>query len=281
MAASDFTLCRGDPQVAWGLVVDADAIVSSVEADSPVANARLPLGARITHTNGATTLTGSAFAAAAAAPALQLRVTAVLPRAGVRPAPSASPVDRRVVQFVDGLERERWKEYTMRRHDGAELWGFTLDTGRRVMSVVPSGPADSAGVIAGVRISTVGGAACSSGEEVVRALASRGLEEIRIGAQVPASLAPAQEARDIALVVSVSSAEKDATARGAAAATSPAAGDALAGADVNDCAVCISSPRNVYFRPCGHVCVCSACAAQLAQCPVCRGAVAERLPAFL
>jgi len=39
------------------------------------------------------------------------------------------------------------------------------------------------------------------------------------------------------------------------------------------CVVCLWRPKNTALLPCGHVCACPACAAALAECPVCRAAV--------
>lgn len=49
-----------------------------------------------------------------------------------------------------------------------------------------------------------------------------------------------------------------------------------------ECVVCLQ-PAGPWamLRPCGHVCVCGECARALDRCPVCRGAIAERLKAFI
>lgn len=55
-----------------------------------------------------------------------------------------------------------------------------------------------------------------------------------------------------------------------------------AAASARECVVCMQpAERWVLLRPCGHVCACAACALVLARCPVCRGAIAGRLAAFL
>jgi len=36
------------------------------------------------------------------------------------------------------------------------------------------------------------------------------------------------------------------------------------------CCCCMTSPRDVLFDPCGHVCACEECARKLDACPVCR-----------
>ena len=36
------------------------------------------------------------------------------------------------------------------------------------------------------------------------------------------------------------------------------------------CSVCMDSPTNTVFTPCGHACVCKKCSRPLKQCPLCR-----------
>ena len=71
------------------------------------------------------------------------------------------------------------------------------------------------------------------------------------------------------------------------AAAGPVAGPA-AGPAAEPCCICMASPKDTILLPCGHVCVCSTCAALLeAQgidgepegvylCPVCRTRVTSR-----
>ncbi|XP_054258591.1 mitochondrial E3 ubiquitin protein ligase 1-like [Macrosteles quadrilineatus] len=48
------------------------------------------------------------------------------------------------------------------------------------------------------------------------------------------------------------------------------------------CIVCQDNPREVIMLPCGHLCVCEDCSAQLGStCPVCRAHIATRAAAFL
>eukprot|EP01105_Mastigella_eilhardi_P024203 TRINITY_DN6277_c0_g1_i1.p1 TRINITY_DN6277_c0_g1~~TRINITY_DN6277_c0_g1_i1.p1 ORF type:complete len:303 (-),score=97.04 TRINITY_DN6277_c0_g1_i1:90-998(-) len=50
-----------------------------------------------------------------------------------------------------------------------------------------------------------------------------------------------------------------------------------------ECVVCLARPRECAFCPCGHLCVCSACAVQLPRgspCPVCRATVAGTMRVF-
>ncbi|MBT9559837.1 MAG: protein kinase, partial [Myxococcales bacterium] len=48
----------------------------------------------------------------------------------------------------------------------------------------------------------------------------------------------------------------------------------------HECVLCLDAQRSTAFVPCGHVCCCADCAEDVAQCPVCRGAVQERLKVF-
>jgi hypothetical protein len=51
------------------------------------------------------------------------------------------------------------------------------------------------------------------------------------------------------------------------------------------CVVCFDAPNDHAIVPCGHVCVCEACAEQLTKtrtpmCPVCRGPIRETMTVF-
>jgi len=46
------------------------------------------------------------------------------------------------------------------------------------------------------------------------------------------------------------------------------------------CVVCLDAPRAVLFMPCGHAVACAACSGAVADCPVCRQPVAQRVRAF-
>merc|ERR1719513_274195 len=48
----------------------------------------------------------------------------------------------------------------------------------------------------------------------------------------------------------------------------------------NECTICMDAVRNVVFLPCGHVCSCSKCAAKLAQCPICRAQIDQKVRIF-
>jgi hypothetical protein len=51
------------------------------------------------------------------------------------------------------------------------------------------------------------------------------------------------------------------------------------------CVVCFDAPKEYAIVPCGHQCVCEACAEQLTKtrtpmCPVCRGPIRETMKVF-
>ena len=48
-----------------------------------------------------------------------------------------------------------------------------------------------------------------------------------------------------------------------------------------ECKICMASQVQAVLVPCGHLCACWACAAQLASCPVCRTAVQQRVRTFV
>jgi len=43
------------------------------------------------------------------------------------------------------------------------------------------------------------------------------------------------------------------------------------------CCVCLTNPIETLIQPCSHFCVCGECAATLESCPICRGAIKNRL----
>lgn len=80
-------------------------------------------------------------------------------------------------------------------------------------------------------------------------------------------------------IKSIFGAVSSSTAGGAMGEQQAAAGDAPAALMGSDCVVCLSEPSTHAPLPCGHMCLCAACANQLARqstkCPVCRGPVIE------
>jgi hypothetical protein len=53
----------------------------------------------------------------------------------------------------------------------------------------------------------------------------------------------------------------------------------------DQCVVCFDAPKEYVIVPCGHQCVCGACAEQLTKtrtptCPVCRGPIRETMKVF-
>jgi hypothetical protein len=56
-------------------------------------------------------------------------------------------------------------------------------------------------------------------------------------------------------------------------------------AEETQCVVCFDAPKDHIIVPCGHMCVCEACAEQLTNtrtpmCPVCRGPIRETMKVF-
>eukprot|EP00758_Cryptobia_borreli_P002387 Tbor_TRINITY_DN2995_c0_g1::TRINITY_DN2995_c0_g1_i1::g.1104::m.1104 len=49
----------------------------------------------------------------------------------------------------------------------------------------------------------------------------------------------------------------------------------------NTCCICLERPKNCFFLPCGHVCVCMSCSAACAECPLCRSRLTDKFQAFL
>ncbi len=44
-----------------------------------------------------------------------------------------------------------------------------------------------------------------------------------------------------------------------------------------ECSICLDRPRSAAFAPCGHLTACTACAAKMKTCPICRAAVESTL----
>jgi hypothetical protein len=47
------------------------------------------------------------------------------------------------------------------------------------------------------------------------------------------------------------------------------------------CVVCCERPKSCVFYPCKHQCCCASCAAKCQECPVCRGAIQDRISPFV
>ena len=47
------------------------------------------------------------------------------------------------------------------------------------------------------------------------------------------------------------------------------------------CVVCLSAERNVLLLPCKHLVLCSACAAKVSVCPLCRSVVQDTVACWL
>lgn len=48
-------------------------------------------------------------------------------------------------------------------------------------------------------------------------------------------------------------------------------------AEETECAVCLSSPKETVFVPCGHYYCCAVCSQRLDKCPICRSVVSRRI----
>jgi len=48
-------------------------------------------------------------------------------------------------------------------------------------------------------------------------------------------------------------------------------------AEESDCAICLSSPKDTVFAPCGHYYCCSSCSVHLKICPICRGNIVAKV----
>ncbi|KAH3765682.1 E3 ubiquitin-protein ligase RNF34 [Pelomyxa schiedti] len=75
--------------------------------------------------------------------------------------------------------------------------------------------------------------------------------------------------------------EKPSTSN-AEASSSSSSGDTVdASADIEtSCKICLDRPVNVVLLRCGHLCVCSVCAAVLRDCPICRQRIQEVVKVF-
>jgi ubiquitin-protein ligase len=53
------------------------------------------------------------------------------------------------------------------------------------------------------------------------------------------------------------------------------------GSDDKDCVICLCVLKDTVLVPCGHFCVCSSCAANVSNCPMCRTVIQFRQKVFL
>ena len=58
-------------------------------------------------------------------------------------------------------------------------------------------------------------------------------------------------------------------------------GGERAGNEESECVVCLVNAKTQLLWPCGHVCVCTGCAAQVKACPVCRSHITETIRAYV
>ncbi|XP_077441953.1 E3 ubiquitin-protein ligase LRSAM1 isoform X2 [Vanacampus margaritifer] len=57
----------------------------------------------------------------------------------------------------------------------------------------------------------------------------------------------------------------------------PSAPSPMEGPGSSECVVCMETGAQVIFLPCGHVCCCQVCSDALQNCPLCRGAISQRI----
>uniref|UniRef100_A0A3Q2XB28 Leucine rich repeat and sterile alpha motif containing 1 n=1 Tax=Hippocampus comes TaxID=109280 RepID=A0A3Q2XB28_HIPCM len=57
----------------------------------------------------------------------------------------------------------------------------------------------------------------------------------------------------------------------------PSAPSPVEGPGGSECVVCMETGAQVIFLPCGHVCCCQVCSDALQNCPLCRGAISQRI----
>ncbi|XP_061554063.1 E3 ubiquitin-protein ligase LRSAM1 isoform X2 [Phycodurus eques] len=57
----------------------------------------------------------------------------------------------------------------------------------------------------------------------------------------------------------------------------PSAPSPVEGPGSSECVVCMETGAQVIFLPCGHVCCCQVCSDALQNCPLCRGAISQRI----
>mmetsp|Transcript_30039 Transcript_30039/g.46524 ORF Transcript_30039/g.46524 Transcript_30039/m.46524 type:complete len:531 (-) Transcript_30039:18-1610(-) len=48
-----------------------------------------------------------------------------------------------------------------------------------------------------------------------------------------------------------------------------------------ECVICLTEAKSVLFFPCGHLCSCAGCADVIAECPICRAHIRQRVKAYL
>ena len=41
----------------------------------------------------------------------------------------------------------------------------------------------------------------------------------------------------------------------------------------DECAICMTNPKNTIINPCGHYYMCNTCAVSVKSCPICRGGI--------
>ena len=50
--------------------------------------------------------------------------------------------------------------------------------------------------------------------------------------------------------------------------------------EIRLCVICQEQEKCTLLGPCGHLCVCEGCSAEILDCPMCRSPIAQRLRAY-
>ncbi|XP_057675254.1 E3 ubiquitin-protein ligase LRSAM1 [Corythoichthys intestinalis] len=61
----------------------------------------------------------------------------------------------------------------------------------------------------------------------------------------------------------------------------PSAPSPIEGIGSSECVVCMETGAQVIFLPCGHVCCCQVCSDALLKCPLCQGALSQRIRLYI
>ncbi|XP_077479264.1 E3 ubiquitin-protein ligase LRSAM1 [Stigmatopora argus] len=61
----------------------------------------------------------------------------------------------------------------------------------------------------------------------------------------------------------------------------PSAPSPVEGIGSSECVVCMETVAQVIFLPCGHVCCCQVCSDALLKCPLCQGALSQRVRLYI
>ena len=176
-----FIMQRENPKDSWGMLVGEDGSVREVKDNSPAYVAGVPVQARITHTNGTATPTGSAFVqvlkSLPVTPNMVVRITAIVPEGAMK---------------VESAK----KTYNLERPSTSTSWGLGFTNTGVVTEVAPGGPAERAAVVKGARIVNVGGRSAENDGAFVAKTMNEGGLSVRLVVEVPMNLLGEQKAKE-------------------------------------------------------------------------------------